>query len=60
MAASKIMPVSVHKVFEPPSSGSDVGAGKSVWVCLGPFEDDMWHAEDHPNAVLLCRSLPVR
>ena len=58
MASYQIMPVAVHKIFEPPSPGGDLGARKSVWVCLGPSEGDMWHAEDHPNAVLLCHSVP--
>lgn len=60
------MNIVIHKVFEPgfaPESGraknsqvSELITTVSVWVCFGPFDDeDFYHAEDHPNAVAICR-----
>ena len=53
--------VVIHKVFELPPGQFDkcLAANMSVWVCIGPFQDDdRYHAADHSNAVAICRSLP--
>lgn len=60
------MDIVIHKVYEPGRLPDARGAKNaqvselitdvSVWVCFGPFDDeDFYHAEDHPNAVPICR-----
>ncbi|MEZ6046517.1 MAG: hypothetical protein R3C11_13285 [Planctomycetaceae bacterium] len=50
--------IAIHQIHEPPAVDSDF-CGVSIWVCIGPFPEEMWHAEDHPNAIAFCRSEPV-
>ena len=59
------MEYALHQVFEPPLSTGETGdsegtkAQMSVWLCIGPFPDEHWHAEDHPNAICFCKRAPL-
>jgi hypothetical protein len=52
--------VSIHTIFEPPACASNSGVVLvSVWVCFGPFDEDTWHAEEHPDSICLASSVPL-
>lgn len=63
------MDIVIHKIYEPgivPEASREnrervveLITPVSVWVCLGPFDDPgRYHAEDHPNAIAICRNAP--
>ncbi|HEV7225988.1 MAG TPA: hypothetical protein VGN42_25000 [Pirellulales bacterium] len=63
------MEIVIHKIYEPgivPESSRERRERVvelipliSAWVCIGPFDDsDFYHAEDHPNAIAICRNAP--